>query len=130
MSRKLATWTGVGITCLGGILFLLTRSLPAYRMISVLLVIAGPIIAARLRGGSAWGRAAAANSIALERQWQNIKRTWPVGAAIAGLVVASSYLLYLSAVTGGEAMFPVVFFMVSGLAGMGYLLYTLNARTR
>jgi hypothetical protein len=130
MNRKTASLIGVGMTCLGGLLFLLTRSLPAYHAISLLLIIAGPMVAARLRGGSAWNRAASANALAFERQWQNLKQTWPVGAAIAGLVVASSYLLYHSAVTGGEGALPVVFFTVSGFVAMGYFTYLLNSPTK
>ena len=102
----------------------------AYHIIGVLLVLAGPMVATRLRGSSVWNRAASANALALERQWQNIKRTWPVGAAIVVIFALSYYLMQRDDAAGAEDLFPLVLFMGSFFLAMGYLVYTVNAPTK
>ena len=130
MNRTVALLIGVGIICLGAILFLFTQTFYPYHVIGVLLIMAGPLVTARLRGGTAGNKVADAYALAYGRQWQNLKRTWPVGIVIIGVLALSLYLLHLDAVSGDGDVFPVVFFTAAGFVAMGYMIYLLRSQRK
>jgi hypothetical protein len=125
VNRTVALSIGFAMICFGAALFFFTRSFLPYHVLGILLIMAGPMVTARLRGDAIGKKAANAYALAYERQWQNLKRTWPLGAAIVGTVALSFYLLHLDAVSGGGDVFPVLFFAASGFVLMGYMIYLL-----
>jgi hypothetical protein len=104
----------------GGALFFSTTSFYPYHIIGIMLIMAGPMITARLRGDT---KATSVYALIYVRWWQNLKATWPVGAAVSTAFLVSFYLLHRDAVEGYEQVFPVYFFAAAGLALMGYVLY-------
>lgn len=130
MNRTIALSTGLAMICFGAVLFFFTRSFLPYHALGILLIMAGPMVTARLRGDAIGKNASNVYALAYERQWQNLRRTWPVGGAIIGAVVVSFYLLHLDAVSGGGGVFPVVFFTTSGFVLMGYMVYLLGPQRK
>jgi len=120
LARAPATLIGLAAVLTGGVLFVSAATFFPYRLLGILLVMAGPAIITRLRGDT---EAANANGIVYVQWWRNLKRTWPAGAAVSAVFLFSFYLLYRDGAEGYEQVFPVYLFFSALLALLGYVLY-------
>jgi hypothetical protein len=68
MNRTVALSIGFAMICFGAALFFFTRSFPPYHVLGILLITAGPIVTARLRGDAVGKKAANAYALVYARQ--------------------------------------------------------------
>jgi hypothetical protein len=60
---------------------------------------------------------------------RQVKATWPIGVVTATLVIASFYLLHLSALHGHDSVAAVLLFTMAACCGMAYAVYVVNKAT-